>query len=262
MKIPPQSKIVIGWDVRGWMSNEQAVAVLALSGDSIEWLGYCERFKFPLSKPFSLSSLLTPAFDSHLLPGVLECTEIVIAIDAPLAFSSGFCALVNGRPQPNSPPKSEIYNPLAYRACERWIRDQFNKKPLSASFDKLGNNASLAISFASSLKHERFSLVPQEGTRSSRSIIEVYPGLTKIGMARKHPAIPPLAQEIPAEMEPNTDIYDAAICALLGAIYLGWGRELAIPDLVQPIDGIDKAEGWIYCLPPDYTRSFCMGREE
>ena len=152
MKIPPQSKIVIGWDVRGWMSNEQAVAVLALSGSSIEWLGYCERFKFPRSEPLSLCSLLTPAFSSHILTSVMDCTEIVVAIDAPLAFSSGFCALLNGEAHQNSPPGTEIDNPLAYRACERWVRDQFNKKPLSASFDKLGNNASLAISLAISLK--------------------------------------------------------------------------------------------------------------
>lgn len=262
MAVPPQSKIVIGWDVRGWMSKEQAVAVLALLGDRIEWLGFSERFKFPRSEALTLSSLLSPVFEGHLPSNLLDRTEIVLAIDAPLAFSSDFRALVNGESRLVEPPKSEIENPLAYRACERWVKEQFNKKSLSASFDKLGNNASLAISFSRWLRSEGFSLVPQDGTPSTRAIIEVYPGLTKSDMGRSHPAIPPLAQRIPTQFEPGTDIYDAAICALLGAVYSGWGRGLNIPELVQPVDGFDNAEGWIFCLPPDYVSSFQVERKD
>ena len=261
MAVPPQSKFVIGWDVRGWMSKEQAVAVLALHGDRIEWLGFSERFKFSPLEPLTLSSLLIPAFEGHLPSILSDRTEIVLAIDAPLAFSSDFRALVNDESRLIEPPKSEIENPLAYRACERWVKEQFNKKPLSASFDKLGNNASLAISFSRWLTSEGFSLVPQDGTTSTRAIIEVYPGLTKMDMGRSYPAIPPLAQRIPTQFEPGTDIYDAAICALLGAIYSGWGRGLNIPELMQPVDGFDNVEGWIFCLPPDYVNSFQVERE-
>ena len=262
MAVLPQSKIVIGWDVRGWMSKEQAVAVLALLGDKIEWLGFCERFKFSRAEALSLSSILSPAFKGHLPSNLLDRTDIVLAIDAPLAFSSDFRALVNSESWLIKPPMSEIDNPLAYRACERWVKEQFNKKPLSASFDKLGNNASLAISFSKSLKSEGFNLVPQDETPSTRTIIEVYPGLTKTDMGRSHPAIPPLARRIPAQFEPGTDIYDAAICALLGAVYSGWGRGLNIPELVPPVDRFDMAEGWIFCLPPDYVRTFHVERED
>lgn len=256
MKLPPRSKIVIGWDVRGWMSKEQAVAVLRVLDDRIEWLGFCERFRFSQSEPLNLSSLINPAFEGDTPSGITDFTEIIVAIDAPLAFSSGFCALVEGKLQFLEPPKSEIDNKLAYRDCERWVREQFNKKPLSASFDKLGNNASLAISLASGLKREGFSLVPQDGTPSTRSIIEVYPGLTKNGMGRHHAVISSLAPYMPIQFEPGTDIYDAAICALLGAVYSGWGRALNIPSLMQPIADYDMTEGWIYCLPPDYVKTF------
>ena len=261
MAVLPQSKIVIGWDVRGWMSKEQAVAVLALLGDRIEWLGFSERFKFSQAEALTLSSLLSPAFEGHIPSTLFDRTEIVLAIDAPLAFSSDFRALVNGESRLIKPPESEIDNPLAYRACERWIKEQFRKKPLSASFDKLGNNASLAITYARWLRSEGFSLVPQDGKPSTREIIEVYPGLTKTGIGRSHPAIPPIAGKIPTQFEPGTDIYDAAICALLGAAYSGWGRGLNIPELVPPADGIDMAEGWIFCLPPDYVRTFHVGQE-
>ena len=261
MKLPPRSKIVIGWDVRGWMSKEQAVAVLQVLDNHLKWLGFCERFKFSQSEPLTLSSLINPAFEGDTPSGITDFTEIIVAIDAPLAFSSGFCALVEGKPQFLEPPKSEIDNKLAYRDCERWVRKQFNKKPLSASFDKLGNNASLAISLARGLKSEGFSLVPQDGTLSARSIIEVYPGLTKKGMGSNDEVISSLAPYIPIQFEPGTDIYDAAICALLGAVYSGWGRARNIPPLVQPIVDFDMTEGWIFCLPPEYVKSFQEGRE-
>lgn len=259
MKLPPQSKIVIGWDVRGWMSKEQAVAVLLVLDDRIEWLGFCERFKFSQSEPLTLSSLINPTFEGDALLSIINFTDIIVAIDAPLAFSSDFCALVEGKPQFLEPPKSEIDNKLAYRDCERWVREQFNKKPLSASFDKLGNNASLAISLARGLKSEGFGLVPQDGKPSARSIIEVYPGLTKKGMGRHHAVISSLARYMPIQFEPGTDIYDAAICALLGAVYSGWGRTLNIPPLVQPTADYDVKEGWIFCLPPDYVKTFQEG---
>lgn len=257
----PHRKLVIGWDVRGWMSNEQSVAVLAVSDENVEWLGFCERFRFPQSKPFEFSSLLKPIDGSDRWVGEFQDSATVIAIDAPLAFPSDFRALVNDKPKQITPPASELTNTLAYRQCERWIKEQFGKKPLSASFDKLGNNASLAISFSRSLKREGFSLVPQDGSTSTRSIIEVYPGISKTGMRRVHLAIPPLARKIPAQFEPGTDVYDAAICALLGAVYLGWGRRLNIPKLVQPFEGNEKDEGWIFCLPPDYVRSFQVGEK-
>ena len=261
MKLPPRSKIVIGWDVRGWMNKEQAVAVLQVCDDQIEWLDFCEKFRFPQFEPLTLSSLINPVFNGDTPLGITDFPEIIVAIDAPLAFSSDFCALVEGTPQFLEPPKSEIDNKLAYRDCERWVREQFNKKPLSASFDKLGNNASLAISLARGLKTEGFSLVPQDGTPSARSIIEVYPGLTKKGMGRHHAFISSLAPYMPIQFEPGTDIYDAAICAVLGAVYSGWGRALNIPPLVQPIADYDLTEGWIFCLPPDYVKTFQEVRE-
>jgi hypothetical protein len=251
------TKIVIGWDVRGWMSSEQAVAVLAIKGERIEWLGFAERFRLQQSVSLKLSSLLGPVFENTLLSAEFADVQIIIAIDAPLAFSTGFRSLVGGNVLSIAPPKTEIENPLAYRACERWVKESFGKKPLSAAFDKLGNNASVAIALCQALKDEGFAVVPQDAPFSAKGIIEVYPGITKSGPKRIDPAILPIAEHIPNHFIPGTDIYDAAICALLGAVYAGWGTKLDIPELVQPLKSFDKSEGWIFCLPPKYVRAFC-----
>jgi hypothetical protein len=256
MSTYPFSQVVIGWDVRGWMSSNQAVAVLAKNGQDLEWLGLADRFRLSSQNGLSLSSLLIPSLDDWTLSAISDRTEVIIAIDAPLGFSTEFRALLNGHGTLVEPPKSEIENPFAHRACEQWIYEEYGKKPLSASFDKLGNNASLAMSVSSALKRERFSVVPQDGTFTRKSIIEVYPALAKVGMKRRSGAIPPLATILPSELQPGTDIYDAAICALLGAVQMGWGQELGIPGLVQPLQGFDTAEGWIYSLPSSYVRSF------
>ena len=71
--------------------------------------------------------------------------KLAVAIDAPLAFPNKFRNLLSGKALVQTVPVTEIENRLAYRDCERWVEKQFGKKPLSATFDKLGNNASLAI---------------------------------------------------------------------------------------------------------------------
>lgn len=252
----PHIQIVVGWDVQGWMSKKQAVAVLSKRGQELEWLAFREGFKFTPHRKLDFQSLLGPEVEGTLDDAGFEQADLLIAIDAPLAFSSSFRDLVCGTAASCQAPESEIQNPLAYRECERWVHQNFSKKPLSATFDKLGNNASLAITVARSLNKEGFTLVPQDGPAGPKSIIEVYPGLAKIGLKTIDPAIPPLARMIPAKIERGSDIYDAAICALLGAVQLGWGNEIGVPGLMQPVEGFDSTEGWIYCLPPKYVRSF------
>ena len=62
MGLKLETKIVIGWDVRGWMSKQQATAVLAVNGNQIDWLGSAERFGFAPEKPLGLASLLKQEF--------------------------------------------------------------------------------------------------------------------------------------------------------------------------------------------------------
>ena len=175
--------IAVGWDVRGWRSSEQAVAVASIENGRLEWVGIRKPFQFPPGSLLGLDSLLLPALGADWLRQVMQVPRIVVAIDAPLAFPSGLKRLIDHPAAVFVPTGTEIDNPLAYRYCERWVKETFDKKPFSAAFDKLGNNASLAICVARSLAEDGFLLAPQQVDDHPRVVIEVYPGIAKRGTA-------------------------------------------------------------------------------
>lgn len=249
------SIIAIGWDVRGWRGNQQAVAVLKLNkatGDIQWWVS--DDFQFQTNEPLSLSSLLIPTLGDIFEELLADANQVVLGIDAPLAFSQAFATLLTDHDSEYLPTNRQMDNPLAYRDCERWIKDEHLKTPLSASFDKLGNGATLAIALTHSLKKEGFTLVPQDGLNSNKSIIEVYPGIVKVGTQRELPAIKPIHNHIPKYVIPGTDQYDAAICALMAAVYAGSSEQLDLPEVINFQPDFDPKEGWIYGLPANYVR--------
>lgn len=249
--------ISIGWDVRGWQSKQQATAVLKVSIESnkYEWLGVSELFSFTQGEKPSLDELLRPAVGEGLSQQLLTNEMITLAIDAPLGFSQDYINLLQGKNPNINVPTSEIENTLAYRDCERWVAQNYDKKPLSGAFDKLGNNATLAMSIAENLKQDDFVLIPQKANNADRSVIEVYPGICKAGKQRVSLAISSIARILPSEVIPGTDQYDAAICAVIGALYSGASQVLDIP-MLEPIpNNINLKEGWIFGLPPQYVKS-------
>ena len=252
------SLVAIGWDVRGWCSREQAVAVLAFDtpGGQPVWLGVSGPFQLTAGETLGLAALLKPLLDTQQQAAVRAAESVVIGIDAPLAFPRPLVDLLAGEAWTACcPPAREITNPLAYRDCERWIHAQFHKKPLSATFDRIGNNATLAMCMVRALQAEGFALVPQQAATAGHAVIEVYPGIVKRGRKKVDPAIRPLQQHLPAALEPGTDAYDAAICALLTASWAGQGGQLGLPATTGPEPGFDPAEGWIYGLPAEFVQA-------
>lgn len=250
--------IAIGWDVRGWRGGDQAVAALAFTPGrpTPGWLGVSGRFQLAPGEPLGLHSLLAPLPGEPLSGRDLAGATVVIGIDAPLAFPRRFVSLMKAEDQSGyCPPAREIDNVFAYRDCERWICAQHARKPLSATFDRLGNNATLAICLAQALAADGFRLVPQEALASGRALIEVYPGIAKRGNTKSDRAIVPVERYLPDMLMPGTDPYDAAICAILAAVFAGKGSALGLPDLVGPQPGYDPVEGWIYGLPAEYVRA-------
>lgn len=248
------SIISIGWDVRGWRGKQQAVAVLEIKRSKLHW-SVSDDFQFEPGSTLDLSSLLMPALGEQYSQRLDNANQVVLAIDAPLAFPQALTRLLTDSNAVFEVASSEISNPLAYRDCERWIYKQYGKKPLSASFDKLGNGATLAISMAHALKRSGFELMPQYRGNTTRSIIEVYPGLHKMQHRRNALAIPPLHRHIPEDIMPGTDQYDAAICAILGAVYAGCGSQLGLPGLVDLQQGYDPQSGWVYSLPVEFVQA-------
>jgi len=240
------SAIGIGWDVRGWQGKAQAVAVVGwqASTNSLHWLGVSPLFRLSSRVAPDLAALLRPALQDELtLMQVAACPQLALGIDAPLAFPRALRALLNGQSLSCAAPEREIDNPYAYRDCERWLYEQYGKKPLSATFDRIGNNATLAISMLSRLAD--LQLVPTCVPSSHRAVLEVYPALAKVG-GRASAAWPALEALLPADLVAGTDRYDAALCALMALQYAAQGEVSALPPLVMPRDGIAHDEGWVY----------------
>ena len=241
--------IAIGWDVGGWLGKKQATAVARFHNKKLEWLGVSPAFAFDKKAAPGFAELATPAVGDELAGKLRKSSNIIIGVDAPLAFPRGFLSFLrNPGVAKVEIPESEINNPLAYRDCERWINETYGKKPLSASFDKLGNNATLALSTVARLRKDNFVLIPQKSSRANRGIIEVYPGLLKITKTRVARAIPEVAAHLPKHVRPGSDEYDACLCAIIAAVFRVGGKALGLPDVHQFSQKFARDEGWIYTL--------------
>ena len=182
-----------------------------------------------------------------------DSQRVVVAVDAPLSFPAQFRRLLSGEGVEFLVPDREIESELAYRETDRHVHERLGKKPISAAFDKLGNNATVAMVHARRWHEcDEFSVPPLTEVRNpDRVIIEVYPALAKDRRTGEARGI--LSSLIPSEAKRGTDAYDAAICALHAAKF-GCGQALQeIPPLVgpEPVTEVIAEEGWIYYFSPD-----------
>jgi hypothetical protein len=227
--------IGIGWDVGGWHGSGNAVVVLRWAGGRMERVGAgCERL------PRSVPTLAD-------FEAIVACRSVVVGIDAPLGLPTDYRALVSngtftGCPDPTAP---FLENRLAFRETDRAIARRFpSKAPLSASFDKLGNPATVAMLYASAWTR---GAGPRVGRESSSGgdvpvVLEVYPALSKDAPTRASAARPAYAGHL-GGLAPDTHLYDAAISAILA---LGWacGDDVSLPRL--SITESEPGEGAIW----------------
>lgn len=68
-------------------------------------------------------------------------------------------------------------NRYAYRDCERWLHEQYGKKPMSASFDKLGNNATWPITLTALLQQQDCAATWPE--TAELAMLGAYPAMMK-----------------------------------------------------------------------------------
>jgi predicted nuclease with RNAse H fold len=245
--------IGIGWDVGGWMGNKQGVAAVMwkVGSQELEWLGTPTQFSLPIGSLFSTQMLIEEAVDKNNTK-MLEESLVVIGIDAPLGFPADFVQLVSGETVECFRPQREIDNKLAYRDTDRHIYNELdNKKPLSATFDKLGNNCTVAVCHINKwCKEDGYSIHPMTNNPIDKKIIiEVYPALVKPSQLGEVKS--PLKELLPKNIPYPSDAYDAAICAIMAVAYGADGKFLQLPKLVHPPDHLDSVikEGWIYHFP-------------
>ncbi len=243
------SIISIGWDVGGWLGSKQGIAICKWDPhlDTIEWISPNE-LSLPAKELFTLDyifGLLT----NKSFHDFCGDAKIVISIDSPLGVPTEYLNLLNGKHIYCKKPSREIESRFAYRDTERHIFEVFGKKPLSAPFDKLGSNATVAISHVNMWCDKYgFSVHPFTKDDNSKCIIEVYPALVKSssGLSSRR-----IIELLPHGLEKKPDAYDASICSILGIIYAASGCFRNFPKLVEPTDRNPMNEGWIYYISPD-----------
>lgn len=259
-----QPALALGWDVGGWMGKKQGIAACLIDGNNIRWAGTAQSLSFlsdiqRMEAPLPLQSILHKIDPS--LEVWAETGEICIGVDAPLGWPRAFEQMICGNETAGKLSfQKEIDNPYAYRLTERHIRRLFGKKPLSAVFDRIGNNASLAILHARRWNRENsIERLPFDSLEhTKRSLIEVYPALVK--SSSRSEAREEIRPYLPSGIQAGGDDYDAVLCALYAASLI---RPKAVPGLA-PLNGpgkkdaelekIIRKEGWIY-YPWDSTSS-------
>ncbi|OSM51232.1 phaC PHA synthase, partial [Aeromonas salmonicida subsp. salmonicida] len=120
MTMEHMDAIGIGWDVRGWQGNAQAVAVVGWQAreQRLHWFGVSPLFRLSSRVAPDLDALLRPALQDEMsLMQVLACPQLALGIDAPLAFPRALGDLLAGRATECAVPQREIDNPYAYRDC-------------------------------------------------------------------------------------------------------------------------------------------------
>jgi hypothetical protein len=242
----------LGWDVGGWMGNNHgfSLAGIVIKDNTIHWPGEPVELEIPRGSSFNLKKIVSEITGNKDFE--VDPDRLIIGVDAPLGFPQEFKNfLVHGESNYNCPEK-EIYNELAYRETDRHIYEKLGKKPLSATFDRLGTNATVAITHVRKWSQKYgFNREPSSGERNKGNVIEVYPGLLK---PDKHsPAYPPLSKLLSWDFEPGTHYYDAALCSTMALAYKASNDFSFLPPMVGPPQLTDRIreEGWIYHFPEE-----------
>ncbi len=235
----------LGWDVGGWMGNSNSfVLIEALNGGKqMKWHFSKKNYQLKNDSLFELDQIVNDLAQKTLS----EINTLIIGIDAPLTFPSQFINFLNQEEMYIKKPSKEIFNPLAYRATDRYIYNKYGKKPLSATFDRLGNNTTVAISHLRYWKQKHLiNLDFTELEKNRINVIETYPALCKPSKFAK--AFKELNNFIPATIKEGTDQYDAALCALMAVQFGSENKFKILPSLVLPPDSdeVYSKEGWIY----------------
>ncbi len=232
---------LVGWDVGGWNCDHNANSrdALAVLGPDLALLGKTWRG--------NLRERINQAKDSEeFINALLKLcgvgalpveTPVVLAIDAPLGFSTEFTALLNGL-QPAEPPGESATNPYLYRQTERLLFE-WGLSPLSAVKDMLGSQTTKAMHvLARFAPHIRSCGIWEDDKRLT--VLEAYPSACKRSLLIKD-----LRSQVGAVPADHPDKEDAITCALVAHLFVNEPEQL-----VRPTPDISAREGWIW-FPKD-----------
>lgn len=223
----------LGWDVGGWTGSGDALYLIAWDGGQQTEVGR--------SGPRNLAGDIQELRGYDLIDRFLyycgytlkNCTDLVIAIDAPLGWPDEFARLISARaaePSMATPP----YGCLIWRKTEL----RFSGEAKSAVTDRIGSNSTKALAFLRAVGFERELPGVWSTCHSSLKMraIEAFPRLLR----RSPRLLQTLSTSQSTLAEMKGDLADALWCAVLGH---AWAD---LVDACEPIP-IDASvsEGWI-----------------
>lgn len=240
-----ESIYALGWDVGGWMGKNNSFVFIKVDTEKMDLNWFIPKSNYQIKKGalFDLDKIIQDLYDQDISDDI----NLVIGIDAPLTFPEEFIKFLLNKNIYIKKPDKEIYNKLAYRETDRLLYQKYSKKPLSATFDRLGNNATVAISHIRYWQ-EKYNIYinPLKFENNMINIIETYPAMLKPGKYEK--AFDKIDDLIPESIEHGTDCYDAALCALMAVQFSFDNKFDKLPSLVYPTENKEfyQKEGWIY----------------
>ena len=251
------SRYYIGWDVGGWNCDRNANSrdALVILNENREIVGSAWRGNLRESINEAISSddwlktlfeLCGTSFDRK------SVTQVILAIDTPLAFSIPFVdLLVHGA------IAGEIYNsdtnPYLYRETEQYLFRN-GLKPLSSIKDMIGSQSTKGVHVLSKFAPTIASCGVWTDGKILKAI-EAYPSSCK-----KSQTVNSLVGTY--QLELNKKVSDKEVIGLSGNISHSDERDALIcalqawlfskkPDLLaQPREGVPLKEGWIF-VPKD-----------
>lgn len=254
--------LFLGWDVGAWNSDEGTSrdALFALEGTSLDQLSICEDgkgFRPRPRAPFRAELLQArhPDFLLELLGIQRMKRRVVLAIDAPLQWSTSFMELVQGRLPEEVPGEVASENPIAFRLTERILADF---SVVSAVRDRIGSQATKAQYFL-----RKFGAKPiRPGVFSVKdrwTVIETFPRVARMDRSTRRRVEKLFPKVFPNGLgdkptPADCDLRDALLCAYVAALF-ELGEE---DDLVRPLPSqraIASSEGWIWrpsAAKPDF----------
>ncbi len=169
----------IGWDVGAWNCDKNS-----RSRDAVAILNSDRKI---IGKPFrgNLKELINASKNkTEFINGLFEkcdnpnitSKKIVLAIDAPLAFSVGLTNLITGKISGNI--NDHQNNPYLFRATERFLFEN-GFKPLSSIKDMIGSQATKAMHVIAKFKLKIVDCGVWQDNSGLLKVIETYPAVCK-----------------------------------------------------------------------------------
>ena len=242
----------IGWDVGAWASKHgDALWILDAACNTVGKPAHGNWGK-DIQEARTAGDFIRRLFKRCSDERVTDTDVVILSIDAPLAFPTGFNRLLSGEVAANPMKERIIDHPYLFRLTEKFAAEHREPKrnPLSPLQDQIGSQATKIAHVLAKfgLKNNGMGVWGAEETGGlSIRVIEAYPAMCKKSKAGdlKPGLLKTLYDQVAVKRTPaSEDEKDALICALIAHFHSHKPEALHTPS--SNPDRFLPEEGWIW----------------